>query len=247
MPKRKSKKQKSKFSISLFIAVSACVVLVAGFTLLFPALPAGRQNRTPSCANSISCIKDLSGKYEKSLASGEFMGEKVTVPIAQSSETHLSANPVLGESTGPKRIYIDLTSQKLFAYEGSIKVFDFDVSTGKWGQTPTGEFSIWVKLKYTRMAGGNPAIGTYYNLPNVPHTMYFYNDQTPKSRGYGIHGAYWHNNFGHPMSHGCVNMRLDDAEKLFYWADPPPGGHTTYINAEDPSTPITIYGTAPQS
>ena len=53
--------------------------------------------------------------------------------------------------------------------------------------------------------------GPDYYLPQVPYTMYFY-------KGYAIHGTYWHNNFGHPMSHGCVNMRTDDAAWLFNWA-----------------------------
>ena len=61
------------------------------------------------------------------------------------------------------------------------------------------------------MAGGSKALGTYYYLPNVPCTMYFY-------KGYGLHGTYWHNNFGHPMSHGCVNMKTEEACTLFDWA-----------------------------
>ena len=50
-----------------------------------------------------------------------------------------------------------------------------------------------------------------YDLPNVPYVMYFY-------RGYGLHGTYWHNNFGTPMSHGCVNLTLADAKWLYEWA-----------------------------
>jgi lipoprotein-anchoring transpeptidase ErfK/SrfK len=53
--------------------------------------------------------------------------------------------------------------------------------------------------------------GPDYYIPDVPNTMYFYGS-------YGLHGAYWHDNFGHPMSHGCVNMRLSDAAALFGWA-----------------------------
>ena len=53
--------------------------------------------------------------------------------------------------------------------------------------------------------------GPGYDLPDVPWTMYFYQD-------YGIHGTYWHHNFGHPMSHGCVNMQTDDAKWLYDWA-----------------------------
>jgi len=81
------------------------------------------------------------------------------------------------------------------------------------------------------MEGGSQALGTYYNLPNVPHIMYFYNESVPKWQGYGIHGAYWHNNFGNPMSHGCVNMQLGDAEALYNWADV--------------GTRVIIYGSTP--
>lgn len=60
----------------------------------------------------------------------------------------------------------------------------------------------------------------YYNLPNVPYTMFFENEKIPRWKGYGIHGAYWHNDFGTPRSHGCVNLPVDAARKLYYWADP---------------------------
>jgi lipoprotein-anchoring transpeptidase ErfK/SrfK len=75
--------------------------------------------------------------------------------------------------------------------------------------TVTGTFRVYVKLLRDRMTGGRRGID-YYDLPNVPHVMYFH-------RGYGIHGAYWHNNFGRPMSHGCVNLPLSGAKWLFNW------------------------------
>jgi len=53
--------------------------------------------------------------------------------------------------------------------------------------------------------------GPGYDLANVPWTMFFY-------AGYAIHGTYWHNNFGHPMSHGCVNMTTTEAKWLYEWA-----------------------------
>ena len=68
------------------------------------------------------------------------------------------------------------------------------------------------------MSGGSGS--DYYNLPNVPYVMFFANDEVAKSRGYSFHGAYWHNNFGHPMSHGCINMRTEEAKWLFLWATP---------------------------
>lgn len=242
MSKRTAGKTRKKADHSLRLAF-----LIVGSFLLFLAsfvyIQIQAHQKEP-CANSESCIKDLSGKKQAN-SKGVFMGREVTAPalpenpvIAQT----LTQN-VLGETTADnKRIFVDLTNQKLFAYEGPNRIFEFDVSTGKWGWTPTGNFRIWIWLRYTRMTGGSGS--TYYDLPNVPYTMFFYNDAVPKHRGYALHGAYWHNNFGHPMSHGCVNLRIDDAEKLFYWTNPTAKG-TTYPTEENPGTLITIYGTAP--
>jgi len=204
------------------------------------------QNRTydNSCANSKSCIVNLSGAYE-SQTNGIFMGKKVSSPLLV--EKTVSGENVLGENTGSnKHIYIDLSRQYLEAKEGERVVFGFQISSGKWYPTPTGDFRIWIKLRYTRMEGGNPAINTYYNLPNVPYTMYFYNDQIPKTRGFGLHGAYWHSNFGHPMSHGCINISVENSELLYNWADPPATGGSTYASDEHPGTQLTIFGEAPK-
>jgi hypothetical protein len=116
------------------------------------------------------------------------------------------------------------------------------VSTGlRFWPTPKGEFRIWIKLRATKMEGG---VGKYYyNLPNVPYVMFFENEQIPGWRGYGIHGAYWHNDFGTPRSHGCVNLPVDVARQLYYWADPVlPEGKTSIIaTTENQGTKIIIY------
>jgi len=70
------------------------------------------------------------------------------------------------------------------------------------------------------MSGGSKELGTYYYLPNVPYILFFYNDKVEKKTGYSIHGTYWHNNFGTPMSHGCINMKTSEAEIIYNWADP---------------------------
>jgi lipoprotein-anchoring transpeptidase ErfK/SrfK len=160
-----------------------------------------------------------------------------------------SANAnVLGESTGGKRIEVDLTNQRLTAYEGDKQVYSFLISSGKWGRTPTGTFDIWIKMRSTKMSGGSKQLGTYYYLPNVPYTMYFYNSEIPQWKGFGIHGAYWHTNFGHPMSHGCINMKPEEAGLVFEWAQPSTNGkHTMYASSENPGTKVVIYGTAPNS
>jgi lipoprotein-anchoring transpeptidase ErfK/SrfK len=110
------------------------------------------------------------------------------------------------------------------------------VSAGKWAPTPTGDFRIWIKLRYTLMHGGSKELHTYYYLPNVPYTQYFY-------KGFGLHGAYWHNNFGQPMSHGCVNLSIPDAEKLFYWTSPvlPEGKNQVTPTKDNPGTRVVIH------
>lgn len=147
-----------------------------------------------------------------------------------------------------KRIEVDLARQRVYAYEGDTKVFEFIVSTGKWALTPTGVFAIWAKVRSQKMSGGDPKIGTYYYLPNVPYVMFFYNDDVPKMKGFSFHGTYWHDNFGHPMSHGCVNMKTADAEELYQWADPQvtnPKAWSTLASADNTGTKVFIYGEAP--
>jgi lipoprotein-anchoring transpeptidase ErfK/SrfK len=111
------------------------------------------------------------------------------------------------EANGGERwIDVDLTNQMVYAYEGNTAVNSFLVSTGTWQHpTVTGQYHIWIKLRYTEM------IGPDYDLPNVPYTMYFY-------QGYALHGTYWHSNFGTPMSHGCVNLSIPDAAWLYDFA-----------------------------
>ena len=112
-----------------------------------------------------------------------------------------------------KWIDVDLSEQRVVAYEGAQAVRAFTVSTGL-PATPTvqGQFRIRMKVRAQTMYGGSAQYG-YYNLPNVEWVQYFYEE-------YAFHGTYWHNNFGQPMSHGCVNMTNDDAQWLFAWAGP---------------------------
>lgn len=107
-------------------------------------------------------------------------------------------------------IDVDLSQQGLTAYEGRTPVFRTRISSGL-PQYPTvvGDFSIYVKYESADMSGG--AGDDEYFLPAVPYVMYFHGN-------YGLHGTYWHNNFGQPMSHGCVNLPTDAAQWLFNWA-----------------------------
>jgi lipoprotein-anchoring transpeptidase ErfK/SrfK len=104
-------------------------------------------------------------------------------------------------------IDVDLSEQVLTAYESSVPVYTTLVSSGLPATpTPIGRFRIWIRLRFDDMAGDG------YYLEDVPFVMYFY-------EGYALHGVTWHGNFGHPMSHGCVNLPTDAAEWLYFWAD----------------------------
>ena len=110
------------------------------------------------------------------------------------------------EGNGERWIDVNLSEQRVSAYEGDTVVNSFLVSTGV-SQTPTvtGKYKIYVKVRVQDMSGPG------YYLRDVPYVMFFYED-------YGLHGTYWHNNFGTPMSRGCVNLTVDDAAWLFNWA-----------------------------
>jgi len=236
--KKKKKKQPiQKKYLSFFSFVLLLLGTIGIVTFL-------HKSPSPICANSFSCISDLDGKYESTASTGEFLNSVVAVP-PQKPVTLAKVNVLGATDAASKHIDVDLTNQHLYAYENDSTVMDFPISSGKWGKTPTGDFTVWIKLRYARMKGGDKSIGTFYDLPNVPYTMYFYNDQVPKSLGYGIHGAYWHHNFGHPMSHGCINVDLVNIEKLYNWATPTSTTFTTLATADNPGTRIHIYGVAP--
>lgn len=215
MAKKSQKKSSVKkrgfwsFITKYFLFFSVALLFFAGTTYFL------KSGDNTTCANSKSCKSDLSVHIENNVA-GTFAGKKVMPPKIDTLQ-QITYQPVLGATTqnkGEKHIYVDLSSQTLYAYQGTKLFLKTLVSTGKWNKTPTGNFTIWEKLVATRMAGGEGADA--YDLPNVPYVMYFHND-------FGLHGAYWHDNFGHVMSHGCVNMRIVDAHTLFDWADGPQG------------------------
>ncbi len=113
-------------------------------------------------------------------------------------------------NAGEKWIDVNLTTQTLVAFEGNAPVFQSLVSTGTAQHpTVTGQFRIW--LRFTAQDMNGYRLGYDYFLKNVPYVQYFYQD-------YSLHGTYWHNNFGTPMSHGCVNLPTPSAEWLFNWA-----------------------------
>jgi LysM repeat protein len=135
-----------------------------------------------------------------------FVGQRLRIPASRAvreMDMAIAGAP----SDGPRRIEIDLSDQTLTAFQGDVPIMQTTVSTGKWS-TPTVKGTFEIGTKYA----SQDMFGEDYYLPGVPWVMYFF-------EGFAIHGAYWHANFGTPTSHGCINMRPDEAEVLFGWAD----------------------------
>lgn len=219
----------------LFFLALPLAVLFAGGILFF-------SSRDYLSDDSCLCgppPADAMGGYEKTNKQAIYRNEPVDFSLAELTPAlealKQQESLVLGVSDD-RWIEIDLSDQRLYAHEGDKVVYNFLVSTGKWAPTPTGEFRVWIKLRYTKMSGGRKETNTYYYLPNVPYVQYYY-------KGYGLHGTYWHSNFGYPMSHGCVNLATPDAEKLFYWTSPvvPQGNNVAYPSKGNPGTRIVVH------
>lgn len=125
-----------------------------------------------------------------------------------------------------KRIIVDLANNVLYAYEGDALFMQQPISPGL-DATPTSPGTFWVMRRALESYMQGPIPGgssQYYDLPGVPWDLYFTRD------GAAIHGTYWHNHFGQPWSHGCVNLPPDQAKILYAWADL--------------GTPVIVRGTA---
>lgn len=129
-----------------------------------------------------------------------------TAQLTMPQTTHLFDEDKIGTGSG-KRIVVDISEQMLYAYENGAFIRGFLVSTGRIdGWTPVGQFAVTDKLLSHDYAGSN------YFYPDVMYNLRFY----PR---YYIHTAYWHDNFGHVMSGGCVNTSLEDARWTYEWAE----------------------------
>jgi lipoprotein-anchoring transpeptidase ErfK/SrfK len=139
------------------------------------------------------------------------VGQELIIPgVSAAADAGLIENAAYAPSptiTDGRQIIVDLSDSRIYAYEDGALVYDAIVSTGL-PATPTvqGDFKVYHRLRSQTMSGPG------YYLPNVEYVQYFY-------QGYAIHGTYWHNNFGQPMSHGCVNLTNADAAWFYEFGE----------------------------
>jgi hypothetical protein len=131
-----------------------------------------------------------------------------TAPVAQ-----LPGTAIWSPAIWQRHIDVDLSAQQMVAYEGDLAVWHAPVATGRDGfNTPTGDFAIYYRVPMQDMTGSIG--GESWYVPHIPWVQYIVG-------GVAFHGTYWHNAHGTGvrMSHGCVNLRIDDAQWLYEWAD----------------------------
>ncbi|MBV7337084.1 LysM peptidoglycan-binding domain-containing protein [Chloroflexi bacterium TSY] len=159
-------------------------------------------------------------------------GQRLVLPLDAASDLPSTSFPTQTE----KWIDVNLSQQRVVAYNGTRPVKSFIISSGL-PDTPTvtGTFRIWAKTPLQDMFSGNRASGYAYYLNDVPWVQYFHQD-------YAFHGTYWHNNFGQPMSRGCINMRSTDAKWLYEWATPSTSGKGWFeTSASNPGTLVKVH------
>jgi lipoprotein-anchoring transpeptidase ErfK/SrfK len=129
------------------------------------------------------------------------------------STTQLAGTPDWSPSIWQRHIDVNLGAQWLYAYEDDLQVYNAPIATGKDGfNTPTGSYAIYSKFPMQTMFGS--AGGETWNVPDIPWVQYVVG-------GCALHGTYWHDVWGSGtrMSHGCMNLNIDDAQWLYEWAD----------------------------
>ena len=139
-----------------------------------------------------------------------FAGQELVIPALDETGGIIDLGIITPIQGGPgptttvgKQIVVDLSDSRIYAYQDGVLMRNVLVSTGL-PATPTvqGDFTVRSRIRSQTMTGPG------YNLPNVEWVQYFF-------QAYAIHGTYWHNNFGRPMSHGCVN--LPNSEAQWFW------------------------------
>lgn len=134
-----------------------------------------------------------------------------------------------------KRIHVDLGTQMVTAFEGETMVFSARCSSGAKGtRTPEGEFLTYHKGPSIHMTNEGDDEANIYSLPGVPWCTFF------TGVGNAFHGTYWHNDYGKPRSHGCINLPSEGAKFIYRWTRPEVPPDTDYLHLPGQGTQVSI-------
>jgi hypothetical protein len=179
-------------------------------------------------------VLEESGAYAR-IGNGEWVLSRDLARV------HVAPPPAEVLGSAERWIDVELATQTLVAYEGARPVFATLVSTGRGPQgsdsaTPVGVHRIWVKIFASDMDNvERDDLDAHYSLEDVPYVQFF-------DHAVGLHGTYWHRDFGRVKSHGCVNLAPLDARALFEFTAPrlPPGWTAAYPSAVDAGTVVRV-------
>jgi lipoprotein-anchoring transpeptidase ErfK/SrfK len=189
-------------AFALIVTVIVSAVLAAGDGAGAHAWrPVTDRNRDRVSAEAVARLKSQAPQLASQPAS-----QAAAPSVALAALPAAQAPALAPAARDTKWIEVRLASQQLIAWQNGRVMMTTAISSGVRA-TPTvrGRFRIQRRYAKVRMRGPG------YNLPNVPYAMFFH-------AGYAIHGTYWHNSFGRPMSHGCVNLPTNKAAWLYNWA-----------------------------
>ena len=144
--------------------------------------------------------------------------------------------PLSSEVPGEqKRIYVDLATQTVTAFEGENPVLVTRCASGAKGtETPVGEFRTYHKGPSIHMTNQGDGTENTYHLPGVPWVSFF------TGSGVAFHGTYWHNDYGRPSSRGCVNLTPNDAKFIYRWTQPEVPIGAPYLNQPGDGTLVQV-------
>ncbi len=135
-----------------------------------------------------------------------------------------------------KHIHVDLGTQTVTAFEDDTPVLIARCSSGAGNtKTPLGDFRTYHKSPSVHMTNQGDAVEGIFDLPGVPWCSFF------TGTGIAFHGTYWHNDYGRPRSHGCINLKSEDAKFIYRWTSPivPPGVDYLHLPGQGTAVQVT--------
>lgn len=197
-------------AFALIVTVIAAAALAVGDSAAAHAFrPVTDHNRDRVSAEAVARLKSQAPQLSSqpaSLPSAPSVALAAPPEVAPAVAAPAQAASVMPAVKDAKWIEVRLASQQLIAWQNGRVMMTSAISSGVRA-TPTVRGRFRIQRRYVKVRMRGPG----YDLPNVPYAMFFH-------AGYAIHGTYWHNAFGRPMSHGCVNLPTSKAAWLYNWA-----------------------------